>query len=40
MARTPSVMVPLGFEAPKFELLDVKRDKLVKSDDLFGKKEP
>tara|TARA_Y100000385_G_scaffold71075_1_gene71378 strand:- start:228 stop:785 length:558 start_codon:yes stop_codon:yes gene_type:complete len=38
MARTPSIMVPLGFEAPKFELLDVKRDKLVKSDDLFGKK--
>ena len=38
MARTPSVMVPLGLEAPKFELLDVKTDKLVKSEDLFGKK--
>lgn len=38
MARTPSVMVPLGSEAPKFELLDVKTDKLVKSEDLFGKK--
>jgi peroxiredoxin len=31
-------MVPLGLEAPKFELLDVKTDKLVKSEDLFGKK--
>jgi len=38
MARTPSVMVPLGSEAPKFELLDVKTDKSVKSEDLFGKK--
>ena len=38
MARTPSVMVPLGLEAPKFELLDVKTDKPVKSEDLFGKK--
>jgi peroxiredoxin len=38
MARTPSVMVPLGLEAPKFELLDVKTDKSVKSEDLFGKK--
>ena len=38
MARTPSVMVQLGLEAPKFELLDVKTDKLVKSEDLFGKK--
>jgi peroxiredoxin len=31
-------MVPLGSEAPKFELLDVKTDKSVKSEDLFGKK--
>ena len=38
MARTPSVMVPLGLEAPKFELLDVKTDKSVNSEDLFGKK--
>ena len=38
MARTPSVMVQLGLEAPKFELLDVKTDKSVKSEDLFGKK--
>ena len=38
MARTTSVMVPLGSEAPKFELLDVKTDKSVKSEDLFGKK--
>jgi peroxiredoxin len=38
MARTPSVMVPLGSEAPKFELLDVKTDKSVNSKDLFGKK--
>jgi peroxiredoxin len=38
MARTPSVMVQLGLEAPKFELLDVKTDKSVNSKDLFGKK--
>ena len=38
MARTPSVMIPLGFEAPKFALLDVKSNLIMKSDDLFGKK--
>ena len=33
MARTPSVMIPLGFEAPKFALLDVKSNLIMKSDD-------
>ena len=36
MARTPSVMIPLGFKAPAFELLDVKTDQIIKSEDLFG----
>ena len=35
MARTPSVMIPLGFEAPKFALLDVTSNLIMKSDDLF-----
>ena len=38
MARTPSVMVPLGFKAPKFELLDVVSNTILKSENLFGKK--
>ena len=38
MARTPSVMVPLGFKAPKFELLDVVSNTVLKSENLFGKK--
>ena len=38
MARTPSVMIPLGFEAPKFALLDVTSNLIMKSDDLFGSK--
>ena len=36
MARTPSVMIPLGFKAPAFELLDVKTDQIIKSEDIFG----
>ncbi|MDC1396337.1 thioredoxin family protein [Flavobacteriaceae bacterium] len=36
MARTPSVMIPLGFKAPAFELLDVNSDEIIKSEDLFG----
>ena len=36
MARTPSIMIPLGFKAPAFELLDVKTDQIIKSEDLFG----
>lgn len=36
MARTTSVMIPLGFKAPQFELLDVKTDQIIKSEDLFG----
>jgi thiol-disulfide isomerase/thioredoxin len=38
MARTPSVMVPLGFKAPNFELLDVVSNTILKSENLFGKK--
>tara|TARA_B100000768_G_scaffold69758_1_gene67026 strand:+ start:3456 stop:4013 length:558 start_codon:yes stop_codon:yes gene_type:complete len=38
MARTTSVMIPLGFKAPQFELLDVNTDKIIKSEDLFGTK--
>ncbi len=36
MARTPSIMIPLGFKAPAFELLDVKTDQKIKSEDIFG----
>ena len=36
MARTPSIMIPLGFKAPAFELLDVKTDQIIKSEDIFG----
>jgi thiol-disulfide isomerase/thioredoxin len=36
MARTPSIMIPLGFKAPAFELLDVNSDEIIKSEDLFG----
>ena len=38
MARTPSNMVPIGFNAPDFELYDTKSKKILKSNDLFGKK--
>ena len=38
MARTPSVMVPLGFKAPEFELLDVVSNSILKSKTLFGAK--
>ena len=36
MARTPSIMIPLGFKAPAFELLDVKTGQIIKSEDIFG----
>ena len=38
MARTPSNMVPIGFNAPSFELYDTKSKKILKSDNLFGEK--
>ena len=38
MAKTPSNMVPIGFSAPSFELYDTGSKKILKSDDLFGKK--
>ena len=38
MARTPSNMVPIGFNAPSFELYDTNSKKILKSNNLFGKK--
>jgi len=38
MARTPSNMVPIGFNAPAFELYDTNSKKILKSNDLFGEK--
>ena len=38
MARTPSNMVPIGFNAPSFELYDTNSKKILKSDNVFGKK--
>ena len=36
MAKTASVMIPMGFKAPAFKLLDVKTYKILNSEDLFG----
>jgi peroxiredoxin len=38
MARTPSNMVPIGFNAPSFELYDTISEKILKSKNIFGKK--
>ena len=38
MARTPSNMIPIGFNAPDFELYDTKSQKILKSENLFGEK--
>ena len=38
MARTPSNMIPIGFNAPDFELYDTKSKKILKSENIFGEK--
>jgi|TARA_B110000914_G_scaffold194655_1_gene182859 thiol-disulfide isomerase/thioredoxin len=38
MARTPSNMVPIGFEAPSFKLYDTLSNQTLDSDILFGDK--
>ena len=38
MAKTPSNMVPIGFTAPSFKLKDSVSNKLLSSDELFGKR--
>lgn len=38
MARTPSNMVPIGFQAPPFKLLNTLSDKVLDSSTLFGDK--
>ena len=38
MARTPSNMVPIGFEAPPFKLYDTLSNQTIDSDILFGDK--
>tara|TARA_B110000444_G_C18749637_1_gene552127 strand:+ start:78 stop:635 length:558 start_codon:yes stop_codon:yes gene_type:complete len=38
MAKTPSNMVPIGFNAPSFELYDTISKKILKSKNIFGKK--
>ncbi|MDA3860737.1 MAG: thioredoxin family protein [Melioribacteraceae bacterium] len=37
MAQTPSNMLPLGTEAPKFNLLDTTSDKMISLDEAKGK---
>ena len=38
MARTPSNMVPIGFKAPHFNLLNTKSGKILSLDNLAGEK--
>ena len=38
MARTPSNMIPIGFNAPDFELYDTNSQKILKSENIFGEK--
>jgi len=38
MSDTSSIMIPLGFKAPPFKLLDVKSNNFLNSENLFGKK--
>ena len=38
MSDTLSTMIPLGFEAPSFKLLDVKSNVVLNSNKLFGLK--
>ena len=38
MSDTSSIMIPLGFKAPSFELLDVKSNNILSSENLFGNK--
>jgi peroxiredoxin len=38
MSDTLSTMIPLGFEAPSFKLLDVKSNIVLNSNKLFGRK--